>query len=328
MASLREGDPHGAKLGQLECKSVHLQVPGVYSCRCFLAGSHAGHRTSAGNVLVELGIYSLKGQSLRLAPRSSSMEKKEVETYWRLRRSQVVHQYLLCQMYKGKGKAKGTLGLVELLTCGFRICLLLNPKTGQTDLLLSLLGGTSIKSKALDPIQTIRDFIRPLMELMPSLHWDEKVILVGHSYGGFCISLAMDSFPEKIEVAVYVAAYLNSHITTLLIIIGNKQVQTMYTVESHIQDLELAKFIRRPARMFMEELADKSLIAEERYGSVARVFVVCGDDKTMRVEFQRQIIDQNTPKAVKLIGDADHTAMLSKPHELCQCFEDIAKNYG
>ncbi|KAI6700117.1 hypothetical protein NL676_014441 [Syzygium grande] len=101
----------------------------------------------------------------------------------------------------------------------------------------------------------------------------------------------------------------------------------MYTVESHIQDLELAKLIRRPARMFMEELADKSLIADERYGLVARVFVVCGDDKTMRVEFQRRIIDQNTPKAVKLIGDADHTAMLSKPHELCQCFDDIAKNY-
>lgn len=54
MASLREGDLHGAKLGQLECKSVHLQVPRVYSCRCFLAGSHAGHRTLAGNVLVEV----------------------------------------------------------------------------------------------------------------------------------------------------------------------------------------------------------------------------------------------------------------------------------
>lgn len=51
------------------------------------------------------------------------------------------------------------------------------------------------------------------MELIASLLWDEKVILVGHSYGGFCISLAMDSFPEEIEVAVYVAAYVAAYLT-------------------------------------------------------------------------------------------------------------------
>ncbi|KAK3412212.1 hypothetical protein EUGRSUZ_I01000 [Eucalyptus grandis] len=66
---------------------------------------------------------------------------------------------------------------------------------------------------------------------------------------------------------------------------------------------------------------------EERYGSVDRVLVLCGEDKTMQVEFRRRMIDQNPPQAVKLIGEADHMAMLSRPHERCQCFEDIAKNY-
>lgn len=45
------------------------------------------------------------------------------------------------------------------------------------------LGGTSMESEGPDPIQTIHDFVRPLTELMASLPQDEKVILVGHSYG-------------------------------------------------------------------------------------------------------------------------------------------------
>lgn len=70
------------------------------------------------------------------------------------------------------------------------------------------LGSESMELAGPDVILTLRDFVRPLMELMTSLPKDEKVILVGHSYGGFCISLAMESFPEKVEVAVYVAAFM------------------------------------------------------------------------------------------------------------------------
>ncbi|KAL0377778.1 UNVERIFIED_CONTAM: Methylesterase 1 [Sesamum radiatum] len=43
-----------------------------------------------------------------------------------------------------------------------------------------------------------------LMDLPPG----EKVILVGHSIGGVCISLAMEKFPKKIAVAVYVTAFM------------------------------------------------------------------------------------------------------------------------
>ncbi|KAK3412210.1 hypothetical protein EUGRSUZ_I00997 [Eucalyptus grandis] len=77
----------------------------------------------------------------------------------------------------------------------------------------------------------------------------------------------------------------------------------------------------------ISEVVHGGLSDEERYGSVDRVLVLCGEDKTMQVEFRRRMIDQNPPQAVKLIGEADHMAMLSRPHERCQCFEDIAKNY-
>ncbi|KAF5945590.1 hypothetical protein HYC85_015818 [Camellia sinensis] len=48
------------------------------------------------------------------------------------------------------------------------------------------------------------------MEFMASLpdRDDEKVVLVGHSYGGLGISLAMERFPEKISVGVFITAYM------------------------------------------------------------------------------------------------------------------------
>ena len=41
---------------------------------------------------------------------------------------------------------------------------------------------------------------------MESLPADERVVLVGHSLGGLAISQAMEKFPEKVSVAVFVTA--------------------------------------------------------------------------------------------------------------------------
>ncbi|KAF8012515.1 hypothetical protein BT93_I0618 [Corymbia citriodora subsp. variegata] len=216
------------------------------------------------------------------------------------------------------------------------------------------LGSTGMELTGPDTILTIHDFARPLTELMASLPQDKKVILVGHSYGGFCISLAMERFPEKVEVAVYVSAFMpRPKIPPALLLqelFRESKLEALmnenYTFDHNLdrgmgddymaeklyqncppEDLELARMLPRPVKMFMEDLANESFLTEERFGSVERIFVVCGEDKALGVEFQRRMINRSPPKAVKLIAEADHAAMLSKPHELCQCLEDIAKNY-
>lgn len=71
----------------------------------------------------------------------------------------------------------------------------------------------------LEEVASLSAYCRPLMEFMGALPPDETVVLVGHSMGGLCISLAMEKFPEKVAAAVFVAAFmpgLNSPFTLLV----------------------------------------------------------------------------------------------------------------
>lgn len=52
------------------------------------------------------------------------------------------------------------------------------------------------------------------MDFMASLVGDDdkdRVVLVGHSFGGLGVSLAMERFPEKISVAVFITAYMPNY---------------------------------------------------------------------------------------------------------------------
>ncbi|XVE82724.1 hypothetical protein DITRI_Ditri16bG0029100 [Diplodiscus trichospermus] len=70
------------------------------------------------------------------------------------------------------------------------------------------MAASGIHPKQIHEIPSISDYFEPLMEFMASLPPDERVILVGHSKGGYCISAAMERFPEKVAVGVFAAAYM------------------------------------------------------------------------------------------------------------------------
>lgn len=70
------------------------------------------------------------------------------------------------------------------------------------------LAASGINPKHVLDVPFVSDYFRPLTEFMASIPRHEKVILVGHSYGGLAMSHAMERFPEKISVAVFVAAWM------------------------------------------------------------------------------------------------------------------------
>lgn len=72
------------------------------------------------------------------------------------------------------------------------------------------LAASGVHPKEVHELTCFTDYVEPLMELMESLEEEERVILVGHSLGGLCIAMAMERFPHKIAVAVFVAAFMPS----------------------------------------------------------------------------------------------------------------------
>ncbi|XVF59505.1 hypothetical protein PTKIN_Ptkin07bG0281200 [Pterospermum kingtungense] len=197
---------------------------------------------------------------------------------------------------------------------------------------------------------------RPQVHLPP----EERVILVGHSRGGYSISAAMEKFPQKVAVGVFATAFMPGPNLTLQtptqqfnerldsdkymdsqfgfhkgvdkpatsILLGpNFMASKLYQL-SPPEDLTLALTLARHAGIYNDEGSIKATaVTEEKYGLVHRVYIVCDKDQMIKEDFQRWTIENNPPDEVKLIPDSDHMVMFSKPNELCSCLQEIAEQY-
>ncbi|KAB2004555.1 hypothetical protein ERO13_D11G195800v2 [Gossypium hirsutum] len=243
--------------------------------------------------------------------------------------------------------------------CWYKVVNLL--KTAGHQVTALDLGASGVDPKRLEEVTSFSDYLQPLMDFFASLpdEQDRKVILVGHSYAGLCISLAMERFPKKISVAVFIAAYMPHHSSppgTLIqeyfkrtkveflmdceftfgngldkpptsALFGPNFMKAIAYQHCPLEDLELGKMLVRPSGLFVEDLVSGNLLTEEKFGSVDRVFIKLEGDKVMMEEFQ-QLMIQNSPKDVKVISEAGHMVMLSKPHELYRLLQDIGDNFS
>ena len=88
--------------------------------------------------------------------------------------------------------------------CWYKVVTILRSEGHKVSVLDMAASG--INPKHVDDLNSMADYNEPLMEFMNSLPQQERVVLVGHSLGGINISLAMEKFPQKIAVAVFVTA--------------------------------------------------------------------------------------------------------------------------
>uniref|UniRef100_A0A803KSG4 AB hydrolase-1 domain-containing protein n=1 Tax=Chenopodium quinoa TaxID=63459 RepID=A0A803KSG4_CHEQI len=205
------------------------------------------------------------------------------------------------------------------------------------------LGGCGVYARPLSEIVTIDDYVEPLMDVMRSINphddgGDEKVVLVGHSFGGIAISMAMEKFPEKILVSVFLSAYMPNCSSPPLTLVqetfkrtpleglldtkfrfdngpekaathamfGPKMLSTKLYQNCQPEDIELAKKMVKLDGLFSEDLAKDSLFSEKRFGRVKRVFVISEEDESVKTDFQKWIIENSPPHQVKSIPKADH----------------------
>ncbi|XP_054810474.1 methylesterase 1-like [Prosopis cineraria] len=217
------------------------------------------------------------------------------------------------------------------------------------------LAASGINPKRIEDVGSFAEYSEPLLEFLESLPPGEKVALVGHSFGGLSLALAMDKFPHKIAIAVFLAAFVpdtqhppsyvleqqpmeredlneefNMNISSsgsASMIFGFKCLSTKIYQLSPIEDLELAKTLIRPGWLFVEELRKAENFSEEGYGSVPKAYIACKEDAIIPLAYQRWMIENAGIEDVLEIKDADHMAMFSKPQEVCQSLLQMAEKY-
>ncbi|GAB2282536.1 hypothetical protein Dimus_017077 [Dionaea muscipula] len=217
------------------------------------------------------------------------------------------------------------------------------------------LAASGINTKSIHEVEGLRHYTEPLLDLLAVLPPEEKVVLVGHSYGGMSLALAADNFPQKIDAAIFVSAFMPdtvhppSHVLDQLrkaseeywldteficngnpedslttMFFGLKFMAKLYEL-SPLEDLELGMMLKRPTSLFVHELSKANKFSEGGYGSVKRVYVVCKQDKAIPETFQRWMIDNGGAERVMELEGADHMPMLCIPQQLCDCLVDIVK---
>ncbi|MED6123735.1 hypothetical protein PIB30_052170 [Stylosanthes scabra] len=207
------------------------------------------------------------------------------------------------------------------------------------------LGASGVNEKKALELKSISEYFEPLSEFMgsSSVGEGEKVVLVGHSLGGLAISHAMEHFPNKISVAVFVTALmpekrplLDNHYAyddgpnkpATRFFFGPRYLATYLYQLSPPQDWNLATTLVRPRKIFSEEDMTKVLaLSHRRYGSVSRVFVMTENDLSVYPKFQRWMTTHNPPNRVVEISGSDHMVMMSQPIQLSHHFQTIANHF-
>ncbi|XP_038883006.1 methylesterase 10-like [Benincasa hispida] len=241
--------------------------------------------------------------------------------------------------------------------CWFKLLSLLR-SAGHHATVIDLASAGTDPTK-LDDVASIHHHVQPLMDLIEGIPQQQKVVLVGHSYGGLLISLAMEKFPHRILVSVFVTGYMphfhcppaavlqklfmSLSVETVMdcefkfgddpempnsVVYGHNFLRQKLYKNCSEEDLELGKLLVRPFKMFFEDLSKESVLTEAKFGSVDRVFIVCEGDEVMEEKFQRLMIEEFPPKAVKYIYGGGHMVMLSKPKQLYQHLIEVAESFS
>ncbi|KAF5725416.1 putative methylesterase 11 chloroplastic isoform X2 [Tripterygium wilfordii] len=216
------------------------------------------------------------------------------------------------------------------------------------------LTGSGIHSFDTNGITSLAQYVKPLTDFLEKLSDGEKVILVGHDFGGACMSFAMELFPSKISKAVYVAAAMLANGQSTLDIFsqqagsndlmrqaqiflygnGNNQPPTAIDLDksmlkdllfnqSPAKDVALASVSMRPIPFV--PVLEKLSLSDAKYGSVSRYYIETPEDNAIPITSQESMINTNPPNQVFRLKGADHSPFFSKPQALHKLLVEISK---
>ncbi|KAM7509383.1 hypothetical protein LguiA_019836 [Lonicera macranthoides] len=217
------------------------------------------------------------------------------------------------------------------------------------------LTGSGIDLTDTNSVTTLLDYSKPLIKYLQNLPEDEKVVLVGHSAGGACISYALEHFPQKISKAVFLCSTMISDgqrpfdvfaeelgsaelfvQESKFLIYGNgkekpptgfmfekQQMHGLYFNQSPSKDVALAMVSMRPIPL--GPIMEKMSLTPENYGSARRFFIQTLEDHALSPDIQEKLVRENPPEGVFKIKGSDHCPFFSKPQSLHKILLEIAQ---
>ncbi|XP_010931511.1 methylesterase 17 [Elaeis guineensis] len=193
-------------------------------------------------------------------------------------------------------------------------------------------------------VLSFEEYDRPLFDFMSALPDGDKVILVGHSAGGLCVTHAMHAFSDKIKLAIFLAATMlpsgflseedildgipdlekygdvyeltyglgRGHSPTSMALRKEFQRRILYQL-SPKQDSILASMLVRP---WPTAVAKAKFTGEvEKVNKVQRIFIRTAHDNMVKPEQQDAMIRRWPPSEV-LHLKTDHSPFFSAPNQL------------
>ncbi|KAL7221445.1 hypothetical protein ACSBR1_023411 [Camellia fascicularis] len=216
------------------------------------------------------------------------------------------------------------------------------------------LTGSGIHSFDTNSITSLSQYVKPLTVFLEKLADAEKVILVGHDFGGTCVSYAMELFPNKVSKAVFIAgAMLTSEQSTLdmfsqktdsndlmrqaqifIYANGNTNPPTAINLDKSLlrdllfnqspaKDVALASVSMRPIPF--APVLEKLSLSDQNYGSVKRFYIETAEDNAIPIALQQSMINKSPPERVFHLKGADHSPFFSKPQALHKLLVEISK---
>ncbi|KAK7271386.1 hypothetical protein RJT34_27237 [Clitoria ternatea] len=217
------------------------------------------------------------------------------------------------------------------------------------------LTGSGIDLTDTNSVTTLAEYSKPLTDYLENLPEDEKVVLVGHSIGGACISYALEHHPQKISKAIFLCATMVSDgqkpfdvfadelgsaerfmQESKFLVHGNgkdkpptgfmfekEQMKGLYFNQSQAKDVALAMVSMRhsPLGPIMEKLS----LSPEKYGTGRRFYIQTLDDHALSPDVQEKLVRENPPEGVFKIKGSDHCPFFSKPQSLHKILLEIAQ---